>query len=424
MRPIRQPHVTGEPAPARLDRRSDPARTAAELGHSLVPQFADHVAVHLSDTLVCPRSKSSGTAGTRLVLHRVAVVNGPECTPHDVMRPGEILRLSPNCPVLNQLANGETVHYPHLDAFNADHLTDQLGGERNVSPLRNRSVLMLPLIVGDTLLGNVLLIREPERQPFETDEVAAVTALTRWAARCIDADHRYLRGPCRWIMPAIQAPLTGLEVRSCCLPQSRVESVGGDWCDVVALPGGETMLLVGDVMGHGTPTAAVMNQCRSIVRTLASLGLPPEEVLRQFDALTVRSGSDGYLATCICATYDPRARKCRVANAGHVPAVLIRPDGHGDILDTPTGMPIGIGGVTFEARSFDVADGSALALCSDGFAELHGRDLETGLLDLCALCAGSERPLGDICDELLKSLDVEDRRDDVTLLVGHLLGTG
>lgn len=181
-------------------------------------------------------------------------------------------------------------------------------------------------------------------------------------------------------------------------------------------------------MGHGVQAAAVMNQCRTIVRTLVSLDLHPAEVLHRFDALTDRSRDDGYLATCVCVTYDPHARKCRIANAGHMPAILIQPNGDGDILDTPAGMPIGLGigkvGATFEEATFDAPDGSVLALCSDGFVERHGGDVETGLSDLYARLSGPPRPLDEVCDELLRGIDAEDRRDDVTLLVGHLLGTG
>ena len=52
--------------------------------------------------------------------------------------------------------------------------------------------------------------------------------------------------------------------------------VGGDWHDIVPLPGGRAALIVGDAMGHGPEAAAVMVQLRTAAHTLADLELPPE----------------------------------------------------------------------------------------------------------------------------------------------------
>lgn len=69
------------------------------------------------------------------------------------------------------------------------------------------------------------------------------------------------------------------------------------------LPGSRTALVVGDVMGHGLNSAAMMGQLRTAVQTMAALDLPPAQLLRNLDDLAQRLG-DSYLATCLYAVYD------------------------------------------------------------------------------------------------------------------------
>ena len=199
-------------------------------------------------------------------------------------------------------------------------------------------------------------------------------------------------------------------------------SVGGDWFDAIPLPGSRVALVVGDVMGHGIRSAAIMGHLRTAVQTLAALDLPPEQVLRHLDDLAQRLDDD-HLATCIYAVYDPVARRCVIANAGHIPPVLVHADGQAELLsDLPTGAPIGVGGVAFEPTEVKAADGDLLVLCTDGLVEMRGRDIGSGLAVLCAnLAAPGVTPDG-LCEILLHALRTHDREDDVALLIARLRG--
>ncbi|GAA3246141.1 hypothetical protein GCM10020256_73590 [Streptomyces thermocoprophilus] len=114
--------------------------------------------------------------------------------------------------------------------------------------------------------------------------------------------------------------------------------VGGDWYDVVPLPGGRSALVVGDVMGHGLAAAATMGRLRSVARTLFNIDIAPERVLARLD-LAARDLEEDQVATCLCALYDPAEGTYRMASAGHLPPLMTDPAGTAGFVDVPPGAP-------------------------------------------------------------------------------------
>ncbi len=195
--------------------------------------------------------------------------------------------------------------------------------------------------------------------------------------------------------------------------------VGGDWFDVLPLSGGRIGLVVGDVMGHGVHAAAVMGQLRTAVRTLAGLDLPPNEVMGHLDDIVASLGELHY-ATCVYAVYDPVARTCEFANAGHLPPVLVSPDGVPAVVDPPSGAVLGVGGVPFEQKELRVEPGSVLVLYTDGLVETRDRDLDTGIGLLCEALGEHHGPLEEASDAVIASLHKDLGFDDVALLMARL----
>jgi len=224
------------------------------------------------------------------------------------------------------------------------------------------------------------------------------------------------------MISAVRPALHGVDVSYRYLPASDGVRIGGDWFDALPLPGGRTALAVGDVMGHGWRSAAVMGQLRAAIHALCTLDLAPAELLRRLDRLAQQLG-DGHLATCLFAVYDPVARRCRMASAGHIPPVLVHPRGRPEVLQPPTGPPVGVGG-GFETAEFSVPDGSHLILCTDGLVTPPGRDVAAGMRALCERVAGRARPLEQICEDAVRPLTGVTRTDDAALLVARLRGPG
>ncbi|HEU5159326.1 MAG TPA: PP2C family protein-serine/threonine phosphatase [Streptosporangiaceae bacterium] len=425
------------PAASVLSARSaDPAQTAAELAETLVARCADHAAVHLLDE---PPGETSPTgrpipaefaAAARhagMVLRRVAVAHGPRAVRPDALAPaGGRLRPPALGPLLRSLSDGETVHVRYADSLTAEHLATELGDHELAASLRNCSILLVPLKADAKVLGHALLTREPGHPPFADDTVATCEIVARWAALSIASGGAHERAARladelrQGLSPDPPPPLTDIELCYRYLPASRAARIGGDWFDVIPLAGGRVALVMGDVMGHGVRAAIVMSRCKTIMRTLVLLGMPPDEALQRFDELASRHDDD-HVATCLMVVYDPATGHCHAANAGQIPPVLVHPDGHGEVLDLPTGTPVGVGGCRFEATGFDTAPGSILALCTDGLTGLHDADVDRALARMCAALSAPARSLDEICDAVFAGLDPAAGRDDVTLLLSRFL---
>ncbi|MCD9140796.1 SpoIIE family protein phosphatase [Streptomyces albireticuli] len=196
----------------------------------------------------------------------------------------------------------------------------------------------------------------------------------------------------------------------------------GGWSDTVRLPGSRTALVVGGVLGRAPDTEATAGRLRTAVQTMAALDLPPGRLLSRLDDLARRLGARSP-ATCLYAVYDPIRSELTLANAGHLPPVLLRADGGGAPLELPTGVPIGIGGVAFEPVTVRVAPGDRLVLCTDGLLEVRGRSGAEGSTGLAALCAAvpPAASLDDACDALARALGAG-REDGPGLLMARLSG--
>ncbi|RMB86139.1 hypothetical protein CTZ28_10735 [Streptomyces shenzhenensis] len=217
-----------------------------------------------------------------------------------------------------------------------------------------------------------------------------------------------------------------LEVAYCYLPAKG--GVGGDWFDIIPLPGARVALIVGDVVGHGLHAAATMGRLRTAVHNFSSLDLSPDELLGHLDDLVTRIDQEDLSAThyeeitgasCLYAIYDPVAGHCSLACAGHPPPVLVRPDGTAYYPDLPVGPPLGLGGLPFETAELQVPEGSQIVLYTDGLIEKRELDIDVGLELLRATLACRDRPPQETCRAVLDALLPDRPVDDVALLVAR-----
>ncbi len=155
-------------------------------------------------------------------------------------------------------------------------------------------------------------------------------------------------------------------------------------------------------MGSGIDAAATMGRLRTATTAFAHLDLDPAQVLQHLDAIT--SELEHYIATCVYAAYDPHRAECRIANAGHLPPVLIRSGKHPRLLDLPTGTPLGVGGIPFETTTFGFGPGDQLVLYTDGLVETRHHPIDERLDTLLRLLDAPDSPLEETCDRLLHDL--------------------
>ncbi|MFB7370651.1 PP2C family protein-serine/threonine phosphatase [Streptomyces sp. NPDC056222] len=214
-------------------------------------------------------------------------------------------------------------------------------------------------------------------------------------------------------------PHPNLEVAGRYLPVGARTLVGGDWFETVRLHFGRSLLVVGDVMGHGLDAAVDMNAYRSALRDVASTDLPPHRVLRQLDSVVA---DDGGLrpATCLMVQVDPARGAATFASAGHLPPVIFAADGSADLVELPVGPPLGTGVGGYEPVTRALAPSDTLVLFTDGLVERRGEDIDVSLARLSSLRLRPGSGPEELVEEVLQRLDARHAEDDVAVLAARL----
>jgi serine phosphatase RsbU (regulator of sigma subunit)/anti-sigma regulatory factor (Ser/Thr protein kinase) len=408
----------------------DLSRTIVEVSRAVVPRFTDVAGTYLREQVVAGEGFPDGVPDTTTMWHRVALEHTDEPGRWDDVVPvGEAMPFPAHTPFFQCMTTGEPVLVPRISEQMGHAIASQFE-KRDIRPLiTGRSMLVVPLKARNVVLGFMILLRHPERVEFNDmdrvtgAELAARAGLVLDNARMYTFQESVAETLQDSMLPHIPPRMAGCDIATRYLPGTLLGRVGGDWFDSVKLPGARTALVVGDVMGHGLNSAAMMGQLRTAVQTMAALDLPPAQLLRNLDDLAQRLG-DTYLATCLYAVYDPIASELHLANAGHIPPVIVRArDGRSELLELPTGAPIGVGGVPFEAVRVRVEPGDRLLMCTDGLVEVRGEDIGVGLATLTESAAHPAASMDDACDAIIRALNTRGgRKDDVALLMARLNG--
>ncbi|WP_369254878.1 SpoIIE family protein phosphatase [Streptomyces sp. R35] len=409
----------------------DVTRTAEELAEVAVPRFADFVTVDLADAVLNGQEPDAGTD-----LRRTASGGIRKDAP--LYPVGEHIGFASSTPQAHSLRTGRAVIEPDLGG-SPGWLAQDLQRTAQVVNYGIHSLITVPLRVGPLVMGVANFWRSEKPEPFDMEDLALAEELVARAAVSIDNARRYTREHTmavtlqRSLLPRNLPEQSALDIAYRYLPAQA--GVGGDWFDVLPLPGARVAVVVGDVVGHGLHAAATMGRLRTAVHNFSALDLPPDELLGLLDELVGRidqdevaedSGAAVTGATCLYAIYDPASRRCTVARAGHPPPALVGPDGSVDFPEVPAGPPLGVGGLPFETAELELAEGSRLVLYTDGLVEDRERDIDTGLDLLRTALAGADRSPEDTCRAVLDALLPARPSDDIALIVArtHALGPG
>jgi PAS domain S-box-containing protein len=410
-------------ASARIGTTLELDRTARELADVAVPELADVAAVDLLEAVVRGRRSTLGPAEPAAI--RALAVHADEA-PEALAAadpPGQVARYGPERLVTECVRTGQPVLLRHVREEDLPRIARSPEAAELLRRAGVHSYLAVPLIARGEVLGALDLKRTRNPQPFGEDDLLLARELAARAAVQIDNArwYRHARDSAltlqRSLLPSIPSVTGGLEVASRYQPAEATSEVGGDWFDVIPLDGCKTALVVGDVMGSGIAAAASMGRLRTATNTLAALDLDPALLLEHLDRTT--AGLDQAIATCVYAVHDPHLRQCRIANAGHLPPVRVRPGRPPQLLDLPTGVPLGVGGVPFATTTVDLDPGDRLVFYTDGLVETRRQPLDERLDALLTLLKGPDRPLQEVCDLLLRTLYEPENADDVALLIAR-----
>jgi serine phosphatase RsbU (regulator of sigma subunit) len=421
-----------------IDSTQDFAELASRLMDKLVPHFCTAGDLLVLESLVGDDEFPTYSPDGNHPLRRLAVKHKQSDPAWTAAFPsGEILRYPPGSPYVRCIESGEPVLESLITIDEARKLSKQWRRKPVAKLLSGVSMLILPLIARGTTLGFVVCTREPGTHRFSRYDMEIGTQFAARAAVFIDAARQYNREHAtaltlqRSMLPKDLSSPSSVEVKHRYLPGSELVEVGGDWYESINLPGARVALVIGDVAGHGVRAAVTMGRLRTAIQTLAMLELPPAESLQQLDELMDRmlGRTEPHFATCAYAVYDAVTGEMELSSAGHLPPLLVNPDGSNELVRVPECPPLGVGlaaelpGEGYETVRMQVEDGSLLVLYTDGLVEDREKDIQEGL-DWLKGSFGPGSPqesLEDLCKASLREVyEVHHQRDDIAVLIARL----
>jgi integral membrane sensor domain MASE1/anti-sigma regulatory factor (Ser/Thr protein kinase) len=279
-----------------------------------------------------------------------------------------------------------------------------------IAATQNTSLLLLQTFMAMMVLFSLPLAAVvAERSGAMTAEVRRRLGLER----ALEVEQGISETLQRSLLPAQLPRIPGLSVAAHYVSAS-AEAVGGDWYDVLLLPGGAIGLVIGDVAGKGVAAAATTAKLRHAIRAYALEGHPPADLMDRVSDLLDR----GEMATLLYLVLDPLASTIRYTCAGHPPAVLVEPGRPVRFLEG-SGLPAGAGMRTgYTEFLTTVAAGSTLILYTDGLVESPAVDIERGLARLQVAAGALDGDVESLPRRLAAAvLEEEAPRDDVAVFV-------
>ena len=299
-----------------------------------------------------------------------------------------------------------------------------------------RSEIGIPLVTGGRVIG-VFTASHPEIDGIPRSQIDILRGLTSHIAIAVENARRFeheRRQNLRFARDAEEARLLQqslLPNRSLLLPEFYAAAaympagaVGGDWYDYIELENGRWGFVLADVSGKGMAAALLMSATRGLLRSLAHSASGPGDLLGRLNRLLLRDFPGGRYVTMIYGVLDPAARTLTFANAGHPWPLVI--DGSARLIETETGLPLGLGDAAYSECAIALTAGSRVVFYSDGIIEANNdRQEEYGSERLIQRASAPGATAEDILLDVRNFADGEAPSDDATVLLiagrGHVL---
>jgi sigma-B regulation protein RsbU (phosphoserine phosphatase) len=168
--------------------------------------------------------------------------------------------------------------------------------------------------------------------------------------------------------------IDGCDVAATLIP---AKAVGGDLFDLIPLPDGRLMFMVGDVSDKGAAAALFMAKTVTLVNLLGREQVAPGELLTRLNTELCRENEACMFVTAICGVLDPASGRVVFANAGHNPPLQCSSDHLASYTDMPPGTALGIfEEVSYSEAHLELGQGELLLLYTDGVTEAVNHELE------------------------------------------------
>jgi serine phosphatase RsbU (regulator of sigma subunit)/anti-sigma regulatory factor (Ser/Thr protein kinase) len=296
-----------------------------------------------------------------------------------------------------------------------------------IEDLEVSAAAFLPLIAQGRPIGALGLLYR-DRDTFTTEQRTLLTAMSSSIAQSLqratlfEQEHELAESLQQSMLPHRIPEIPGMQTAVRYRSAGRGRDIGGDWYDVIPLPGGKVASVIGDVQGHDTHAAAVMGQVRIVLRAYASEGHSAATVMQRASSFLQELDTDRF-ATCLYAEADPAGGWLRLVRAGHPEPLLRRADGTCRSFPVIGGLPLGLSGdfgqTEYPVTSMELEPGETLLMFTDGLVEQPGSDLTAGVNALIqSVRDGPSQPAA-LADELCLLPGADSDSDDMALLLLH-----
>jgi serine phosphatase RsbU (regulator of sigma subunit)/anti-sigma regulatory factor (Ser/Thr protein kinase) len=413
-----------------------------DAGRALAEARSTEEVLRVAAGLSMPGFSPDGLAVFGASNDRLTVI-GHHGQPRNDMNPFVNMPLDTDYPAAEVVRTGRAVYLSSPEQYRARYpLTWPL-----VERYGRRSWAFLPLTVAGRTMG-AWMAAFAYPVAFTPDERSVLTTVARMLAQALsragaaETQRELTEGLQRSMMPVLGPDIPGMGVAARYVPTGGGLQVGGDWYDMIQLPGGRFALVIGDVQGHDVRAAGLMGQLRIALRAYAAEGHRPDAVLSRashfFHGLAQSDDDpgDSRFATCYYAEVDPATGTMESARAGHLDPVVRMADGTALIRATAGGLPLGIDPDSdYPITRLALEPGDTLMLCTDGLVETGGHDLHSGWDRLRVILEQHDGDLDELADALVQAVHgpsshhttgpLADRReDDIALLLLCRQGEG
>jgi len=307
-------------------------------------------------------------------------------------------------------------------------------GHDDATGYRTKSMITVPLKVGERITGVAQVINRLDGAAFDHDDLELFVALCSLAAIAIEnakmhkslmekqrlvRDMEFARTVQESFLPQKAPEITGYKFSAHYTP---AQEVGGDFYDFIVIDRDRTGIVIGDVSGKGVPAALYMAKLGSDLRTLAFTEKDPSVALGRLNNQLAERSRRGMFATLLYVELASKSGRLIISNAGHLPPIVRKANGAAQKLSTSGGSPLGIlAGMSFSQEMSTLEHGDTVILYTDGIIEaMNDKEELYGYDRLEALVRSSQADPDALTSAIINDVNrftgLSPQHDDMTLV--------